>query len=66
VLGHGVETLGHAVAGLRGWQAHRGPGVKVFPEAAEIRTGATVIVTLGTPAVAIAAPCRIVAVVEDR
>ena len=66
VLGHGVETFGCAVAGLRGWHAHSRPGVKVFPEAAEIRAGAAVIVTFGTPFVAIAAPCRIVEVVDER
>ena len=65
VLGHGVETFGHAVSGLRGWHAHSGPGVRVFPAAVDIRAGATVIVTLGTPVVALAAPCRIVEVVDE-
>ena len=41
------------------------PGVAVFPQDATIRTGATVIVTIGTPRLALAAPCRIVAVVDD-
>jgi uncharacterized protein (UPF0548 family) len=65
VIGHGVETFEHAVSGLQGWHAHSGPGVKVFPEGAKIRAGATVIVTLGRPFMAIAAPCRIVEVVDE-
>jgi uncharacterized protein (UPF0548 family) len=64
VLGHGAATFGHAVSGLQEWQAHRGPGVTVVPEG-QASACTTVIVTLGTPAVAIAAPCRIVEVVDE-
>jgi uncharacterized protein (UPF0548 family) len=65
VLGHGTEQFQRARFGLQRWEAHRLPGVRVYPPRAEVRTGATVIVTLGTPLIALAAPCRIVRVVEE-
>jgi uncharacterized protein (UPF0548 family) len=63
-LGHGADTFSHAVAGLRSWAAHRHAGIDVFPSEAPIRTGETVVVTVGTPFVALAAPCRIVGVLD--
>jgi uncharacterized protein (UPF0548 family) len=42
------------------------PGVRIFPEGREIRSGATVVVTLGTPFVALAAPCRNIRVIDDE
>jgi uncharacterized protein (UPF0548 family) len=42
------------------------PGVRVFPEGQTIEIGATVLVTLGTPLVALAAPCRIVGVIDEE
>jgi len=63
-LGEGVETFEYAKEGLRNWQAHTGPGVQVLPRETEIQSGATVIVTLGW-FVALAAPCRIVEVVDE-
>ena len=38
----------------------------MFPEAQEIQTGATVVVTFGTTLVALAAPCRVVSVIEGQ
>ena len=64
VLGVGPETFQRAKAGLKTWQAHRLPGVRVFLDNQEIHTGATVVVTLGTPIAALAAPCRIVSVLD--
>jgi len=66
VLGTGPKTFQRAVTGLKTWEAHRLPGVRVFPDGQEIRTGATVVVTLGTPIVALAAPCRIVSVIYGQ
>jgi uncharacterized protein (UPF0548 family) len=66
VLGHGQETFQRAITGLKTWQAHRLPGVRVFPDDEEIRTGATVVVTLGTPIVSLAAPCRIVSIIDGQ
>jgi uncharacterized protein (UPF0548 family) len=64
-LGRGPQTYLRAVEGLKTWRAHRLPGVRVFPGKQEIQVGATVVVTLGTPLVALAAPCRIVGVVDE-
>jgi uncharacterized protein (UPF0548 family) len=66
VLGNGSAAFQRAVAGLKAWEAHRLPGVRVFPDDQEIRTGATVVVTLGAPIVALAAPCRIVSVIDGQ
>jgi uncharacterized protein (UPF0548 family) len=66
VLGQGSEQFQRAVIGLKTWKAHRLPGMQVFPEGQEIRTGATVIVTLGTPIAALVAPCRIVGVIDGQ
>jgi uncharacterized protein (UPF0548 family) len=66
VLGTGVDTFDRAVTGLKNWEAHRIAGVRVFPEGLEIETGATVIVTLGTFLMALAAPCRIVGVIDGQ
>jgi uncharacterized protein (UPF0548 family) len=65
-LGHGREIFERAVEGLKAWESHHLPGVRVFPKGQEIRTGATVVVTLGTSLLALAAPCRIVSVVGDQ
>ena len=66
VLGEGPATFQRAVAGLKSWKAHRLPGMGVFPRDQVIRTGATVIVTLGTPILALAVPCRIVSVIDGQ
>ncbi len=65
-LGTGLDTFDRAVRGLKSWQAHRIAGVRVFPEGQEIRKGATVIVTVGTPLLALAAPCRIVSIIDGQ
>jgi uncharacterized protein (UPF0548 family) len=66
VLGSGSETFQRAVNGLRTWEAHHVAGVRVFPKEQDIETGATVVVTLGTPLLALAAPCRIVCLVDEQ
>jgi uncharacterized protein (UPF0548 family) len=66
VLGQGPEAFGRAVTGLKAWKAHRLPGMRVFPDGQEIRSGATVVVTVGTPLAAIAVPCRIVGVIDGQ
>lgn len=64
-LGLGTDTFARAVQGLCAWGAHRLPGIQVFPKNAEIVVGGTVIVTLGTPLLAVVAPCRIVGVLDE-
>jgi uncharacterized protein (UPF0548 family) len=66
ILGHGFEAFGRAVRGLKAWEAHRGPGIRIFPKGQDITTGATVVVTLGSARVALAAPCRIVSVIDQE
>jgi uncharacterized protein (UPF0548 family) len=66
MLSQGPETFQRAVTGLKTWKAHRLPGMRVFPDHQEITTGATVVVTLGTPIVALALPCRIVSVIDGQ
>jgi uncharacterized protein (UPF0548 family) len=65
VLGRGEDTFHRAVEGLQSWQAHRLPFVRVVPSGTEIRPNATVVVLLGLRWLAVAAPCRIVAVVSE-
>jgi uncharacterized protein (UPF0548 family) len=54
-----------AVLGLKTWQAHDIPRLKVYPETQRVALGKSVILELGPRIVAIAAPCRIVRVVEQ-
>jgi uncharacterized protein (UPF0548 family) len=65
-LGKGGETFQRAVEGLKAWEAHHLPGVRVFPEGQNIHTGATVALTIGTPLIALVAPCRIVSVIDEE
>jgi uncharacterized protein (UPF0548 family) len=65
VLGHGAATFQRASFGLQHWQAHRGPAIRVWPADARVAVGTTVVVTLGTPLVALAAPCRVVEVIDE-
>ena len=65
-LGEGADAFQRAVTGLKTWKAHRLPGMRVFPENQVIATGATVVVTLGTSIASIAAPCRVVGVVDGQ
>jgi uncharacterized protein (UPF0548 family) len=65
LLGHGDAVFERAVLGLKTWKTHRGPGVRVLPEEAPVTAGSTVLVTLGLPFLALVAPCRVVAVVDE-
>jgi uncharacterized protein (UPF0548 family) len=65
VLGHGPQAFAEASEGLRTWQTHRFRGLRVFPPDAPLRTEMTVVVTLGVGIGAIAAPCRVVAIVDE-
>lgn len=66
VVGQGAGAFQRAVTGLKTWKAHRLPGMQVFPHDQEIRSGVTVVLTLGTPIASIAAPCRIVGVIDGQ
>ena len=64
-LGNGRTVFERATTGLKTWRSHEVPGIDVLPHSALIELGATVVVTLGTPWLALAAPCRIVGVVDE-
>lgn len=65
VVGRGPDDFLRAAAGLRTWQAHRLPGVRVHPDGVAPALGATVVVTIGVGVAALAAPCRIVGVLDE-
>lgn len=65
VLGRGRDVFTSASNGLRTWQAHHFMGVRVFPIDAPLAAGTTVVVSLGPRFGAIAAPCRVIAVVDE-
>jgi len=65
-LGHGQETFERSVMGLKEFRSHRTKCTNVFPESARVEVGQSVIVMIGTRAVSIAAPCRIVKVVDEE
>src|SRR5665213_265797 len=64
-LGTGHQTFLRATTGLKTWRSHEVPGMDVHPHGAPIELGTTVVVTLGTPWLALAAPCRIVGVLDE-
>ena len=63
-LGGDAETFEPACEALRTWQAHRGAGARVFPDA-PLAIDETVVVALGFPGFTAIAPCRIVWVIDD-
>lgn len=63
-LGTGRAVYEKAVEGLQAWQAHKMPGISVYPTDATVEEGGTVIVTIGK-VVGIAAPCRIVRLLDE-
>jgi uncharacterized protein (UPF0548 family) len=65
-LGHGPTTFDRAVEGLKSWEAHRLPGIRIFPAGQTVRPGASVVITLGSPFLALVAPCRIVGVIDEE
>jgi uncharacterized protein (UPF0548 family) len=64
-LGTGQKTFLRATTGLQSWSTHKIPGIDVLPHGYPIEVGATVVVTFGTPWLALAAPCRIVGVIDE-
>jgi uncharacterized protein (UPF0548 family) len=64
-LGRGADTFERAVQGLQSWQAHRLLGMRVLPAETVIAAQATVIVTIGVSHLCLAAPCRIIEVIDE-
>lgn len=65
VVGRGADAFARARTGLSQWQTHTMRGVRVRPRGAPVVVGTTVVTALGVRAVAVAAPCRVVVVVDD-
>jgi uncharacterized protein (UPF0548 family) len=64
-LGAGPEAFAAGVEGLRRWEAHRGAGVRIVPDAAPLESGATVLVAVRLLGLHMVAPCRIVYVTDE-
>lgn len=64
-IGCGGATHQRASRGLQTWRAHRVPGFDVVPRVTPIHPGVTVAVTFGLSPLALAAPCRIVGIVDE-
>ena len=65
IVGHGEDDFAAARDGLTILATHVVPGVRVLPVRAKVALGATLVVTLGSPLLAIAAPCRISEVIDE-
>ena len=63
-MGSGRVVFDRASEGLRTWRAHGVPGVRVFPDGESLNVGDSVIVTLGMSRVSVAAPCRVIELIE--
>jgi uncharacterized protein (UPF0548 family) len=64
-IGAGKGSFERARAGLRQWAAHRGSGVDVHPEDAEVVAGGTVAVVTRQLGLWVLAACRIEDVVDE-
>lgn len=64
-LGSGQDTFERASEALRQWRPQRGFGAQIHPADAPIEEGVTVLVVLQIGPVAVVAPCRVVAVVDE-
>jgi uncharacterized protein (UPF0548 family) len=63
-LGTGKETFRRAVKALQLWQAQQRAGVMVFPTAAPVMSGTTIILVINAIAIWVLAPCRVVYVID--
>src|ERR1700751_5070194 len=64
-LAIGGPSFQRAADGLRTWAAHRGAGVAVYPSAAPLAEGTTVILVISFALVLAIAACRIVYTVAE-
>jgi uncharacterized protein (UPF0548 family) len=64
-VGYGIVAFHTAREGLRTWQAHQVPGLRVFPIRESVQQGATYLLTFGTSLLSIAAPCRVTSVIDE-
>ncbi|MDT9594445.1 DUF1990 domain-containing protein [Nocardioides zeae] len=71
VVGHGAEAFAAARAALDDWQVQRRSGLRVLADGPALRVGTVAVVHLGAARLlggrlAVAAPTRVVAVVDDE
>lgn len=64
-LGHGSAAFDRAKEGVRTWRGHKILGLRIFPSATPPTTSGTIVVSLGSAICSIAAPCRIVTVIDE-
>jgi uncharacterized protein (UPF0548 family) len=64
-LGRGSAAFDRAKEGVRTWRGHKILGLRIFPTATPPTTSGTIVVTLGSGVLSIAAPCRIVTVIDE-
>jgi uncharacterized protein (UPF0548 family) len=64
-VGRGRSDFDRACEGLRNWATHRVPGVRIHPASTPINVGSVYVVMLGTPLLAIAAPCKVTRVTDE-
>lgn len=60
----GRKTFVRASEGLITWQAHMGRGMSIYPLNVPLQEGETILILLGTAAVVLVAPCRIIRIVD--
>lgn len=65
VLGNGIETFRQAASQLLTWNLHRRAGLTVRADKDHALLGADVTVTLKIGPIKIAAPCRVVRIVDE-
>jgi uncharacterized protein (UPF0548 family) len=64
-VGEGADAFDRASEGIRTWRGHDLRWLRVYPVATSPKRDRTVIVTVGSKFVSIAAPCRITTVIDE-
>jgi uncharacterized protein (UPF0548 family) len=65
-VGRGERDFDRAREGLGNWATHRVRGVHVHPPSTPVSIGGVFVVTIGTPVLAIAAPCKVSRVTDEK
>lgn len=65
VIGHGHQVLADAAADVAGWQVQLRAGLSVSASTARALPGTVVVLGLGIGPLRVAAPCRVVYVVDE-
>jgi uncharacterized protein (UPF0548 family) len=64
-VGQGSGVFERAVLGLKTWKEQDVPFTTVHPAGVPVEEGETILITIGLGVIAVAVPCRIVAVVDE-